>query len=320
MPPFIPRDFRCDLYRQLNPDLKEIVKDELTARLHWLGKGYQQGRLYHPKQLVVTAEFGQELLCYTCYYYYLYKQKLLFDNKITTYRGMRPYYWFVKPENLIERDNPRSFVEVKDRPLLFNRNEHVANFDYRYWRTLPLRSLYPPNQPVFGNTKPLLVIHNKYNDEWDTRRAINFIPVAELLQLVKSLQHKYQIIYLRALGTEQGFSRDHNRELPNFRDHEQLPETVWSFNKLLEQQPSFSYNELKIRLYSQCRHFIGVQGGSSHFAAFFGGRQLVLHIKGNESSSGAYNGWYRKLSSKEVPLELTVVNTPAALVAAARKW
>lgn len=300
----LPADFNPAHYRTLNPDLQALNDSQL--RDHWLKTGYQQARLYHPKQLKVVAEFGQELLCYTCYYYYLHKKGLLFDNQIHTYQGMRPYYWFLKPGQLLEENRTRKFLPLAQRPLLFNQDEHVRNFDYKRWYPPPLRQKYK-QQLKLNNAKPLLIIHNKYNREWGGE-PVNFIPVELLLQLVQRLSDKYQLVYLRPRTNERGFSKDHNTAVTDFNDYEQLPLTVWTYDSLAAKFPQYTYNELKVRLYANCSHFIGVQGGGSHYSAFFGGKQLILHVRGQEARSGCYQGWYQKLST-ELPLTLKVVHS-----------
>ena len=303
-------------YLKLNPDVQP--RTEEGAKQHWLTKGKVGGRLYHPDQLVVTAEFGFELLIYTCYFYWLQKKGLLFNNVITTYPGMRVFYWFVPLAQYKEVARPRG---CHPTPSLFLRNatEHVRDFNYQYWLTLPLRQQYyqpARNLSLPTTTKPLLIIHNKYNEEWGGP-AVNFIPIPVLTELVKVLTPSYQLIYIRPGGQEKGFSFDHNTLLADFRDDEVLPPDVWRFDKL-HAATKLPYNEFKVLLYCRAQCYIGVQGGSSHFTAFFGGRQLILHRRGQEMNSGAYHGWYRQLCPR-LPLELTVVKDPALLVPSARE-
>lgn len=119
------------------------------------------------------------------------------------------------------------------------------------------------------------------------------------------------------MGSERGFSWDHNRLLPNFPDYELLPTHVWRFEELHQRiAPHLDYNTFKVLLYCRASCYIGVQGGSSHLTASFGGRQLILHVMGSEWRSGAYEGWYHQVSPS--PLELIVVRKPSQLVAAAK--
>jgi hypothetical protein len=295
----------------MNPDVPRI---EAQARKHWAKYGYSEGRLYHPEQLVVTAEFGFELLVYACYFYWLHRRGLLFQHTITTYPGMRSFYWFLPDRRVKEVARQRT---GHSRPSLFlhNPQEHVKDFDYRYWEALPLRRHYsrvarqlllPPSD------KPLLIIHNKYNSEWGGA-PVNYIPPDQLRELVAVLAPTYQLVYIRPVGTESGFSWDHNRLVASFPDYEVLPAHVWQLNELHQQcAPHLTYNEFKIRVYCRATCFIGTQGGSSHFAAFFGGRQLILHVRGSESRSGAYEGWYHRLCSNPA-LELTVTKRASKL-------
>ena len=67
-------------------------------------------RLCNKKQLEVINEFSNELLLYIPYYYYLYNNNLLFDNKIITYKGMKPLYYFINTDNIIEKEETIYFL------------------------------------------------------------------------------------------------------------------------------------------------------------------------------------------------------------------
>jgi hypothetical protein len=155
-------EYRYKDYIELNPDIVNL--NESDAKAHWMKEGFAAMRLCNRAQLSVTCEFGPELLLYACYYYYLCKKGLFFDNKITTYKGMKDFYYFIKPENIIEKDECRTWIQPSKRPFLVNNTEHVHRFDMRYW-------VPPPYKLQFQNTKftyekPLLIIQNKYNIEW----------------------------------------------------------------------------------------------------------------------------------------------------------
>ena len=190
--------FNWNDYLELNPDLKNLdITTEESAKDHWEKIGSKQMRLCNKYQLDVINEFGNEVCLYVPYYYYLHQNGLMFDNKIVTYKGMKPYYYFMKPENVIEKDRQRKYVDKHHRPLLVNNDEYVWDFDRRYWLSPPYKSHYKNN--VFIYNKPLLIIHNKYNIEWD-KRPINFINEETLDKILTMLVDKYQIVYIRPCG------------------------------------------------------------------------------------------------------------------------
>jgi hypothetical protein len=81
-------------YIELNKDLTNI-KTKKDAEKHWNTIGMKQMRLCNKLQLNVINEFGNEIVLYIPYYYYLYSNNLLFDNKITTYKVMKPFNCFL---------------------------------------------------------------------------------------------------------------------------------------------------------------------------------------------------------------------------------
>jgi len=295
-----PKDlFNWKDYIDLNPDIKKYVKTKDEAINHWKNIGLKEMRLCNKKQLEVINEFGNELVLYIPYYYYLYKKGLLFDNKITTYKGMRPYYYFVKPENIIEKNKPREWIATEDRNLIVNNYEHIDNFDYKFWIPPPYKQHYKNN--VFKYNKPLLIIHNKYNIEWHTA-PINFINESVLDDILSMLVDKYQIIYIRPSNKKnildtKGFSTDHNTIKEDLQDFELIRskynDKVIIFDDLLEKH-NYSYNELKLMIYANCDNYVCTQGGGSHFTIYFFDKMSILHKYGRELERGAYTGWYLK--------------------------
>ena len=175
---------------------------------------------------------------------------------------------------------------------LANRNCHSA---------LPKwRASHPDFRRHFGrhpfhSDKPLLVVHNKYVDEWG-EEPINHIPLDVLDRLLGRLTPTFSIVYFRhgIMETPREFSADHNVPLP-YDDLEVLrahPD-VTIFDELLLRHDDFDYNTLKNIVYSHCFHFISSQGGgAAHCAMFSGSLVAILHRRGEEIkfaySAGAY--------------------------------
>jgi hypothetical protein len=281
-------------YIELNPDIAHL--NEADAKAHWIKEGFPAMRLCNKRQLHVICEFGAEILLYAPYYYYLYTKGLLFHNKITTYKGMKNFYYFIKPENIIEKDEFRKYVYRARRPFLVNNNEHVHRFDMRCW-------LPPPYKLQFQNTKfvydkPLLIIHNKYNVEWKIR-PFNYFSVELLDTIFSTLKDKYTIVYIRPTTrinlAAYAFSIDKNDMIEGLKDYELIEskykDSVILFDDLLMKADS-NYNRLKLELFAMCDNYITVQGGNAHMISFFYKKLLVLHKRGSELAAGAYTGWY----------------------------
>ena len=69
---------------------------------------------------------------------------------------------------------------------------HSPTFDFSKWMRVPLKSYY--RNQVFVFDKPLLVIANKYNVEWD-KPPINFLDIPTLDRIISAYRVTHQIIY-----------------------------------------------------------------------------------------------------------------------------
>jgi hypothetical protein len=191
-------------------------------------------RLCNKAQLNVVSEFGDEIVLYTSYYYYLVKNGLFFNNKITTYKGMKDYYYFIDEANIIEKDEKREWIHDKQRPLLVNNNAHCHKFNMRYWYPVPYKIHFTNSKFIFN--KPLIIIQNKYNKEWDNK-PVNFFSVKTLDIMVSILKDRFQIVYIRPSNTildmsSYLFSDDHNTIYEQLKDFE-LIKSKYKNNVLL---------------------------------------------------------------------------------------
>jgi len=299
-------------YVALNKDLSPAMT-EAEAVAHWRAVGAAQHRLCNRKQLVVVSEYGPELLLWVCYYYYLFQKGLFFDNVVTTYNGMRPYYYFLPDAQVVERDGDRTWLGAEHRPLLLNRTEHVARFDVRAWTPPPYRDFYAEaGTSLFSwKDKPLLVIHNKHNGEWESPTPINTLSVRLLDDLCRLLTPSYTVVYCRPSRGLTGYSYDHNPLVETTADKDMLRAShpdVLLYEDLLLRFPTYSYNHLKLLLHAACQNYVCVQGGNAHMVSFFFQRMVVLHKRGAELRSGAYGGWYldtRPAEGKMLRIALT---------------
>ena len=282
-------------YITLNPDLQHL--NEKEAIIHWNTLGYAAMRLCNKAQLDVVSEFGDEIVLYASYYYYLVKNGLFFNNKITTYKGMKDYYYFIDKSNIIEKDDLRKWIPEKKRPLLVNNGAHCHKFNTKYWYPVPYKLHFKNSKFVYD--KPLMIIQNKYNIEW-RNAPINFFSVDTLDTMFSLLKDKFQIIYIRPSNTiinmdKYLFSDDHNTICEQLKDFELIKSKynndVLIFDDLLLKE-KVSYNHLKLELFASCDNYISVQGGCAYFSSFFFKNMLILHKKGHEISAGEYSGWF----------------------------
>ena len=67
----------------------------------------------------------------------------------------------------------------------------------------------------------------------------------------------------------------------------------------------YNYNQLQLKLYPNCKHFISIQGGSSIFASYFGGINIIFARKGFEIMNNTYNNWYHKFGNSQIKVVQT---------------
>ena len=283
-------------YLELNKDLGHLTTEEEAVN-HWNECGYSKMRLCNKSQLEVVNEFGNELILYIPYYYYLHKNNLLFDHKITTFRHMKPFYYFLDGDRIIEKQNNRDWIHEHNRPLVANNSEYTKYFNNLYWVPPPYKQFYANN--VIQFEKPILVVHNKYNLEWGVN-PINYIGLDTLKYIFNTLSDKYQIVYIRPKSDTTDYSYDNSAILDDFKDYELIEQEfnqIITFNDLLKKYP-YKYNELQLMLFSKCDNYISSQGGSTYLISYFFKRMLILHQRGGETWSGAYEGWFNNVNNE----------------------
>ncbi len=247
-----------------------------------------------PPTLEFTGEFGAEVNSFLPFVHWLHLAGLMQGRHILTYAGMVPFYFFLDPDQVKEKSEPRRFVWPANRPAwLPTRDDHGHRA--RAFESFPdYRHRYRDNS--FESAKPLLILHNKYSIEWG-RGPVNYLPLDLLEQLFSELGDRYQIVYLRPgiLGLPAGYSPDHQPDL-EFGDLalvRRFPD-IWLFDELAaEIRPRASYNELKLRLYASAWCHITVQGGNAHLAALFSGTLLtIFHRLGQEIRQSYRDGHF----------------------------
>lgn len=228
------------------------------------------------------GEFGPELSTVIPYAYYLSCHNRL--GSVTTSGDMECFYFFCSAVD--ERYTERSYLRPDRRRELGlpNIDEHTNRLDLAQWIAPPYRSEYE-NQ-IFRWSKPTLVISNKYNIEWGSE-PVNFINLIELEHIFDRLIGDYQIVYNRPLP--RNVTSD-NSDTRSFADHALVSKysDILTMQDLHDEHPEFTFNELQMRVYANCQHFISVQGGNAVLASYFGGVNVVKVLQGKERRHGDY--------------------------------
>ncbi|MBC3786893.1 hypothetical protein [Spirosoma utsteinense] len=262
-------------YPAIRRDLRYFVRDNYFCRLNQLrfaGRDYVSRSPY--KVIDYQGEFDQELRYVLPFAYWHHLNGTL--RQTISCSNTKPFYFF--SENHLERYDKRIWEAGYDYYEVPNMT-HSPTFDFTKWARVPLRDQY--KNDVFAFDKPLLVIANKYNIEWD-KPPVNFLDIPALDRIVTMFKATHQIVYNRPLATQ---IVGDNSETMDLKEHQWLrehhPEVV-QMNDLYEQHRDNvqSFNHLQLMVYANCNRFISMHGGTAALASYFGGINLILSHPG----------------------------------------
>jgi hypothetical protein len=236
------------------------------------------------------TEFGFELACVIPYAYHLHTVGKL--GKTVSAKMTNEMYYFSDRHD--EVYDTRKYV----LPLVPNPNINCTHMDYNEWAPPPYKEHFRGFD--FGTIKPLLIVHNKYNEEWGGK-PIHFLDTQTLEKIFTKFSEKFQIIYSRPPNSI--IVGDHS-DVYGLDGETTICEkyNVIEISKLFQKfRTDFTnFNHFQLCLHAQCDRFISVQGGSSYLASYFGGINIVYAKQGKENDHGSFEGYFRKFSGCDV--------------------
>ena len=159
---------------------------------------------------------------------------------------------------------------------------------------------FPPYKEVYANKeykwdKPTLCICNRKNKEWLVE-AINFFDEDILTWLFKKLKSRYEIVY---------FPIAIPKELQDNVDPEPIGDIelakkhgIKIFTDLCKGK---SWNETLLKVFSNCEHYITMNGGYSILASFFSGTNIIYskpgQVQTREIGTGSFWRWYPQINN-----------------------
>ena len=262
-------------YPGIRRDLRYFIRDNYFARLNqtrFLASDYIAKEPY--KVIDYHGEFDQELRYVLPFAYWHHLNGTL--KKTISCTNTKEFYFF--SEHHAEQYEKRVWQAgygYYDVPNM----THSPTFDYSKWARVPFKSHYKNDRFVYD--KPLLVIANKYNIEWD-KPPVNFLDIPALDRIITACKSTYQIIYNRPLSTQIVLD---NSEIMELNEHAWLREKhpdVILMHDLHEQYRSevSSFNHLQLLVYANSDRFISMHGGTAALASYFGGINIILSHPG----------------------------------------
>lgn len=262
-------------YPGIRKDLRYFVRDNYYSRLNQI-RFISQDYLIKKKYKVIDyhGELDQELRYVLPFAYWHYRNGTL--KQTISCIKTKHFYFF--SENHVEKYEKRVWeagYNYHDVPNM----THSPTFDYSKWERVPFKSHYKNDHFVFD--KPILVIANKYNMEWD-KPPINFLDIPTLDRIVTDYKQTYQIIYNRPLSSQ---IVDDNSEIMDLNEHtwlrENHPDVILIYD-LHEQYRDRvdNFNHLQLLIYANSDRFISMHGGTAALASYFGGINTILSHPG----------------------------------------
>jgi hypothetical protein len=281
-------------YSKLPIELRYFVRDNIYLQLRQKLYFFRD-HVFKKKYKVISyqGEFGGELLFALPFAYWHYKNGTLLKTVSDT--NSKDLYFF--SENHQEKFKERIWQASFHWGLPHTHYNLWYNFDK--FEPVPYKEHFKNN--VYLYDKPILIIANRFNMEWDGP-PVSFIDIPTLDYLIKKLKDKYQIIYNRP-----GKSRIvmDNSEIYELNENEWLrttyPEVVM-MEDLYERDKDnlHSFNHLQLKVYANADKFISVHGGTGTFASYFGGTNIILSKKGLEHTFGCFHTIFPKLSGATI--------------------
>jgi len=271
--------FYRDTYNCEMMQLKYVFKDYISKKQY--------------KDITFQGEFAPDLMYVLPFAYWHYKNGTLRSTHMAKYT--REIYFF-SPEHYEDFD-------VRTTPGNYNfetpRILYSHDYDMSKWLPVPLKEQYQNNIYVYD--KPILVIANRYNMEWDGP-PVSYYSIEVLDSIINSLKKDYTIIYNRP--RPENITMD-NSDIYDLKEFDWLAEThpevvlmedLWKENK----GKANNFNHLQLMIYANATHFISVHGGTATLASYFGGINLILSKKGPEHFFNCFNTLFPKLADAKI--------------------
>lgn len=266
---------------KMDRTIRYYIRDNYFSRLNQV-RFFIDDYITKKKYKIIdySGEFQTEI-CYVLPFAYWHHLNGTLEKTVSC-KGTKEFYFF--SENHEEKYDFRDARFAYDSFATPN-TTHSISKSYSKWAAVPLKEHYKNELFVFE--KPILVIANKYNMEWD-KPPLNFLDIATLDKIISKYKSKYQIIYNRPLATH---IVEDNSDILDLGEHKWLRENhpdVIIMSDLYSKhgQDVNNFNHLQLMIYANCQHFISVHGGTATLASYFGGTNIIFSRGSDDPATG----------------------------------
>ena len=281
-------------YRKVAQELRYFYKDTFYCRLVQM-KYFVADYITKIRYKIISfnGEFAPELQFVLPFAYWHYKNGTL--KKTQSSKFTSELYFFSPQHEEVFKARKNDGNYNFDMPRIL----YSQNYDMKKWLQVPLKETYRNN--IYVYEKPILIIANRYNMEWGGP-PVSFLNLTVLAFIIENLKPDYTIIYNRPkpknIITDESEIYDLNdfEWLENEHPDVILMEDLYNENK----GKANNFNHLQLMVYANASHFISTHGGTSAFASYFGGINLIFSKQGPEHHFNCYQRLYPKLSGAKI--------------------
>lgn len=282
-------------YGHISRDIQYYYRDTYYCRLVQL-KYLLRDYLFIKKpykQITFTGEFAPELQFVLPFAYWHYKNGTL-DQTMSSAYTKELYFFSPHHEEITDTRVTSGNYNYEIPRILYSQD-----YDMQKWLQVPLKEVY--SNKIYVYEKPLLVIANRYNSEWDGP-PISFLSMEILAFIVEKLSAHYTIVYNRP--RPQNITMD-NSDIYDMQEYdwlrEKYPQVLLMEDLYAENKgKANNFNHLQLMVYANADRFISVHGGTATLASYFGGINLILSKKGPEHHFKCFQKLYPKFSDATI--------------------
>lgn len=281
-------------FKNVTDDLRYFYRDTYYCKIAQL-KFFVKDYITKPKYKVISfdGEFAPELQFALPHAYWHFQNGTLKTTNSSKYTKELYFFSPDHNESFETRSNEGNYNYETPRIL------YSHDYDMSKWAQVPLKEHY--KNDIYKYDKPILIIANRYNMEWDGP-PISFFSIEVLDEIIKKLKPFYTIIYNRP--RPQNITTD-NSDIYDMDEYNWLREThseVILLEDLFAENKAkaVNFNHLQLMVYANAEKFISIHGGTATLASYFGGTNLILSKQGPEHHFRCYHKLYPMFSGATI--------------------
>ena len=281
-------------YNKVGPEFRYFYRDTWYCRIAQL-KYFIKDYITKPKykEISFDGEFAPELQFALPHAYWHFKNGTLKATKSSKYTKQLYFFSPDHNESFDIRSNEGNYNYEVPRVL------YSHDYNMSKWAQVPLKETY--KNDIYKFEKPVLMIANRYNMEWDGP-PISFFSVELLEIIIAKLKPFYTIIYNRPrpqhITTDNSdiYDMDEYSWLKSNHPEVILLEDLYEENKAGAE----NFNHLQLMVYANASKFLSIHGGTATLASYFGGTNLIFSKQGPEHHFKCYHKLYPKFSGANI--------------------